>query len=284
MYKYTRVIEDLEQLPFDSLGTKGFRHDNYGTPDIWIKDIPRPTSGFDHNNWRMTYSQAICLPYNYGRPGDDRHLVITTRMHPSDPLNEKNLPVPGADPNGSLWQHKRGWGGAAIGSLWGDGRLIGTGSGAVGANGTTSDNVTNQPGAYDYVLHEERCTFPVPGRVFNAAKSQWEPPNANIHAAKSAGGVVPVTGWGWRRIVVDHICRNGQHGTRLRVLAPDGPTVFYDSGEVFTAGSGNFVSPYDEGCWNIAIADVGYSSSKLQVLVGRAVVFYTDVNAPVANP
>lgn len=265
MYKYTRVVEDLEQIPFSNLASKGFRHDNYGTPDIWIKDIPRPTAGFDHANWRMTYSQAICLPYNYGRPGDDRHLVITTRMHPSDPLNWEKLPVPGADPDGSLWRYKRGWGGAAIGSLWA-GQTIGSGTDSVGSNGTKASNVTNQTGANDYVLHEERCTA--------AGK--------NVHAAKSAGGVVPVTGW--RRVVVDHICRNGQHGTRLRVLAPDGPTVFYDSGEVFTAGSGNFVSPYDEGCWNIAIADVGYSSSKPQVLVGRSVVFYTDVNAPVDNP
>lgn len=268
MYKRTQVIEDTEQLPFTSLGTKGFRHDDENRwNEIWIKDIPRPTSGFDHNNWRMTYSQAICLPYNYGRPGDNRHLVITTRLHPSDPLNEKNIPVPGADPTGALWRFKRGWGGAAIGSLWIDS--------AIGGDGQVGE-VVGQIGGQDYMLHEERCTY-----IEQTANG---PVGRNVHKAKSASGTIPVTGWGWKRIVVDHICRNGQHGTRLRILAPDGPTVFYDSGELFSAGSTNFVSPYDEGCWNIAIADVSAKPGQSQMLVGRAVVFYTDVNAPVANP
>lgn len=264
MYQRTQVIGDTEQVALNNLATKGFHLDNYGTAGIWIKDVPRPTAGFDHNNWRLTYSQAICLPYNYGRQGDDRHLVITTRVHPSDPRNDETIPVPGADPDGSLWRFKRGWGGAAIGSLWNGKTFL----------STYPDTYTQ--GGLDYLLHEERCTIHDP---------YANPPAAfNVHSVKSAFGAVPVTGWSWKRIVVDHICRNGEHGTRLRILAPDGPTVFYDSGEVFTAGRNNFVSAYDEGCWNITIADVGYSPSKPQVLVGRAVAFYTDVNAPVDNP
>lgn len=269
MYQRTQVIGDTEQLSFNSLGTKGFRHNDANTPEIWIKDIPRPTAGFDHSNWRMTYSQAICLPYNYGRAGDDRHLVLTTRMHPADPKNDETIPVPGGDPTGNRWRYKRGWGGASIGSQW-DGQIIG-GGGQVGS-------VVGQAGGKDFVLHEERCT------KINYNASGISTSANNVHSAKSAFGAVPVTGYGWKRIVVDHVCRAGQHGTRIRILAPASATVFYDSGEVFTVGSGNFVSPYDEGCWNIALADVSYTPGKTPITVGRAVVFYTDVNTAVTNP
>lgn len=77
------------------------------SPGVYMATVPRPAS-IDDANSRLTFAVDICMVGGYEQAPNDQHIIVASRVNPSDFMNNSG---------------NNAWGGTSLGSIWGTGRV-----------------------------------------------------------------------------------------------------------------------------------------------------------------